>query len=563
MAVSGILLCLLHVFLIFNPTETRSHRVRRSGEVNPPAAVSTSVPTRPADQFAGQQDSPETQQLPVPNSVGSVASVYSHAVPTEEKVPSESLHAPGQSLGAEENHASAGITRHGTTYPGLQEEAAPAGDMATAGALQEPQAQPKSPASSSGASAKKARPRGQWKPTHHANARPPRADAPTVSDGGQLTADMTKPSEDAEAEGVQMGDLLRLAVPSGPATRSHRPTTLESIAPHGRDDIQTLAYTPPSVPDAARVHSGSSDGAGQETVQAGTPSDRDSEISAASAGALVETGRQDAVSNDEGGDDVDGEGTGQEAGPEPSPVGRPGTAEEQHASSSGTTQDGSGPQPAPPSSSDVPPEAAGQEGGLGTGLAPMPSAELEANRPTSHGGLVPSGALTVLDPDDVPTVADLRKLQMQTVLTEHQTIRTPMMDTTQYAAFKMRDLGLAGFVAADNTQETGAFAVSVGCGYFHDPPELPGLAHMLEHMIFLGSSSRPQATAWDEFISSKGGLHNAHTKPDITTFYVSAPTQYIPELLDVFLQHLFKPALVPEQVQSEVGNQHPKLLLIL
>lgn len=178
----------------------------------------------------------------------------------------------------------------------------------------------------------------------------------------------------------------------------------------------------------------------------------------------------------------------------------------------------------------------------------------------SDSPVAPKASLSVLDPDEVPTA---EQLMGEAVSEEHQTIKTPALDKTQYASFTLNDIGLKGLAALDSTQEAGAFAVAVGCGYFHDPPELPGLAHMLEHMIFLGSSENSDATAWDEFISSKGGMHNAHTKPDVTTFYVAAPSQNIPELLGVFLEHLFGPALLPSQLQTEVRKEcyRPYLLL--
>ena len=137
----------------------------------------------------------------------------------------------------------------------------------------------------------------------------------------------------------------------------------------------------------------------------------------------------------------------------------------------------------------------------------------------------------------------------------------PPLDFTQYASFRVDDLGLPGFAGVDLSQETGAFAVSVGCGYFNDPKGLPGLAHALEHAVFLGSALQPELKGWDEFLSSRGGIHNAHTKPHITTFYVSAPSRHLPELFNVFLDHLFSPLLLPEQLEAEVGRapniQHP------
>ena len=35
--------------------------------------------------------------------------------------------------------------------------------------------------------------------------------------------------------------------------------------------------------------------------------------------------------------------------------------------------------------------------------------------------------------------------------------------------------------------------------------ELPGLAHFLEHMVFMGSKKYPDENAYDEFIQKNGG----------------------------------------------------------
>lgn len=37
-----------------------------------------------------------------------------------------------------------------------------------------------------------------------------------------------------------------------------------------------------------------------------------------------------------------------------------------------------------------------------------------------------------------------------------------------------------------------ACGLCVGVGSFSDPPEIPGMAHFLEHMVFMGSEKYPQ-----------------------------------------------------------------------
>ena len=42
-------------------------------------------------------------------------------------------------------------------------------------------------------------------------------------------------------------------------------------------------------------------------------------------------------------------------------------------------------------------------------------------------------------------------------------------------------------------------------GSFSDPDKLQGLAHFLEHMVFMGSSKYPDENSYDEFIQKNGG----------------------------------------------------------
>ena len=71
--------------------------------------------------------------------------------------------------------------------------------------------------------------------------------------------------------------------------------------------------------------------------------------------------------------------------------------------------------------------------------------------------------------------------------------------------------GLRAVLVSDPNTTKSAAAIDVGNGYLSDPAELPGLAHFLEHMLFLGTEKYPSESAYADFIESHGGFSNAYT----------------------------------------------------
>jgi len=61
-----------------------------------------------------------------------------------------------------------------------------------------------------------------------------------------------------------------------------------------------------------------------------------------------------------------------------------------------------------------------------------------------------------------------------------------------------------------------SLSVNVGC--FNDPLERQGLAHFLEHMIFMGSEKYPDEQAFEHHITLHGGESNAYTQCEFTNF---------------------------------------------
>lgn len=69
-------------------------------------------------------------------------------------------------------------------------------------------------------------------------------------------------------------------------------------------------------------------------------------------------------------------------------------------------------------------------------------------------------------------------------------------------------------------------------GSLNEPKELLGLAHFLEHMLFMGSKKYPKENAYFKFINDHAGSANAFTADHQTTYYFDIGPTHLTDALD-------------------------------
>ena len=121
--------------------------------------------------------------------------------------------------------------------------------------------------------------------------------------------------------------------------------------------------------------------------------------------------------------------------------------------------------------------------------------------------------------------------------------------------------GLDVLLVSDPDVHRSAVALSVGVGHLHDPVEKQGLAHYLEHMLFLGTKKYPEVGSFKKFLDEHSGGSNAYTSGAITNYFFQVSHEGFDIALDRFSDFFKAPMFdktYSEREVKAVNNEHQK-----
>lgn len=101
------------------------------------------------------------------------------------------------------------------------------------------------------------------------------------------------------------------------------------------------------------------------------------------------------------------------------------------------------------------------------------------------------------------------------------------------------------------SEEIAAACLAVKVGSFDDPRNAMGLAHFLEHILFMGSEKYPKENSFNDFLVANGGNDNASTTGDCTKFFFNVADKAFPTALDIFANQFISPLLLKNSMQRE------------
>jgi len=125
-------------------------------------------------------------------------------------------------------------------------------------------------------------------------------------------------------------------------------------------------------------------------------------------------------------------------------------------------------------------------------------------------------------------------------------------DTKQYRHITLRS-GLDVLLVSDQNTDKCSAALAVNVGHFDDPLDCQGQAHLLEHMMFLGTKRFPQASEYHRFIKGHGGQHNAWTGSEHTNYFFAINNNHFEQALDRFSDFFINPLLDGDWIAKEIN----------
>ena len=95
--------------------------------------------------------------------------------------------------------------------------------------------------------------------------------------------------------------------------------------------------------------------------------------------------------------------------------------------------------------------------------------------------------------------------------------------------------------------------IFVGAGSRYETDAIAGASHFLEHVLFKGTERRPEPQLISGAIESVGGIMNAATDREATSYYAKVANDHFPLALDVLTDIIMHPLFKPDEIERERG----------
>ncbi|MDE0453117.1 MAG: insulinase family protein [Gammaproteobacteria bacterium] len=130
-----------------------------------------------------------------------------------------------------------------------------------------------------------------------------------------------------------------------------------------------------------------------------------------------------------------------------------------------------------------------------------------------------------------------------------QPVKSPI-DDREYRRVVLPN-NLRALLMHDPGSDRAFTAASVARGSNQDPKGHEGLAHLVEHLLFVATDKYPEVDGFRDFLRDHDGRAAGFTASDRTIFGFQLYADHLPEALDRFAQFFIAPLFEPDHIERE------------
>ena len=135
--------------------------------------------------------------------------------------------------------------------------------------------------------------------------------------------------------------------------------------------------------------------------------------------------------------------------------------------------------------------------------------------------------------------------------TGNSSIKTGKNDTNKYRRIVLDNQMEVVLISSDDP--TAAAVLDIRVGSTSNPKDFPGLAHFLEHLLFLGTQKYPEPESYQKYIITNGGSYNATTGLVHTSYYFGIDSHKLEPALDRLARFFIDPLFGREYIDKELA----------
>ena len=99
-----------------------------------------------------------------------------------------------------------------------------------------------------------------------------------------------------------------------------------------------------------------------------------------------------------------------------------------------------------------------------------------------------------------------------------ESLETSSLDDRSYRVIRLPNK-LEALLVHDPETDKASASVNVNVGSFSDADDMPGMAHAVEHLLFMGTEKYPVENDYNQFLTAHSGYSNAYTSSTETNYY--------------------------------------------